>query len=534
MTTTTNQTTSSGQLDIADLGYLFALIADKYERMPDALKELLINALEAGATQIEIVFRNEKDHAFLTVCDNGFGMDFAKLNEVAQNICSSAKRFVEKSTGKHALALVTAPIRLGAVLLEVISRPMDSADAFKLSFPLNEKKPNFKVEPAGNMGLKDHGTIIRFAVVSEEHRAELSRCLSQSKALGISPFAKYCSAFFRTQLLGKASPQCAISIEVVGGSRAGSKEFVAPVKYMGAAVNIDPIKLPGYGEVQFELYVKPAGSDGTISVEHHTGSLENDLTALPVFNREPWSSFTGVITAKGLHKSAEGRIALTHKSWLLLRDILLKEVEPTLKAFYQQTTEQRLTGDDLRDLRQIFKRVFGESLILGDSVKLPRVQVLSAEGVETAGLTRANLGGVGTRAPVKNTGAGFAPYAVPNLERVVPPPIDKTERQALAARNTNNLVWLFLLFLEAEQHKPYRVHKGVIEINVGHPMYLRYTNPANYKGRRGLTSFDLKLRWTVTMTCMLIATLNMPLNQYHPEEIMLQAMVWQAEMNLYL
>lgn len=493
-------------VSVGDYGHLFSVLASSHTVL-QALEQLVTNAIEADATSIAVNLRDEPRHATLIIRDNGFGMDAAKLTLVPQSLGLSDKRG-KSQTGQHALGLMSAAVRIRASQLWIYSQVQGSSETNLLHiWDLQKPKILFELVEKSKWPYSDpltgQGTVI-FIPIAEEGRADIVNVLTKTRT-GQSPLARALGEAHREELLGltNVGRRTQIRIEILGRKRNPAAEFVTPVEYRGAPVNLDPIKVAGFGEIVLDLFCKTPGSAGTIRVRHHTTTLANDLTRLEDFKSAPWIHFEGTITATFLDKAAEG-IAQNKKSFLLFRSAL-KKLEPQLASFYQRIVEEKATADDIGKLRQALRAIISGPLLFLDKLAMPQTMLIAADGVLSPGAVRANLGK--KTAPIGKPGSGRQPYA---QESISPVPIPKAERRDLATRTIEGLQWRFLANAKG---LPYVLNYGVIEINPNHPDYIKFIDPDSHN-KRGLTRMMLRLWYMAMITCWVLIDLNFPIDQY--------------------
>ena len=110
------------------------------ERPAAAVKELVENAIDAGATRIEVVLR-EGGQALIAVSDNGAGMTPDELSLAVERHCTS------KLPDDDVLHIAMLGFRgealpsIGAVSrLRITSRPADAANAWQIVVEAGEKQ----------------------------------------------------------------------------------------------------------------------------------------------------------------------------------------------------------------------------------------------------------------------------------------------------------------------------------------------------------------------------------------------------------
>lgn len=510
-----------GKLAIGDMGYAIQLWADYYKTASDAIKEFVINAVEAQASRICIYFYGVGTKPNFSIEDDGSGMVPERLGAIAVGICNSLKRGHEGLTGRHGIAMVSAARRLGAETLLVSSKPPGQAMAYTLAFPLTGKEINYQVYEDPRVSLAKGGTIVRLLGIPEKERKSLAMVTAAQENKGASRLALYLGAAYRGPILAN---RLSIIIERRGGRGQGD-EYVQPVKFSGVPVNIGPLSTP-FGQILLELFCRTSETKGhgVISIQHHAGPITTDLaTELSTdFGREPWTRFDGQLTAPWLERSGGG-VALRHKTYLAFRHALRK-VEPQLREVYRHIADESISADDVGTLRKVFRQVLGgDSLLFPKRLQFPKTHLLTTagEGRELQ-LVRSDLGNA--RGPTQQVGTGRQPYATPPPGRgpIMTGPVSKPpSRHLLSARSVSGLQWKLGPFTDAERAQCYKYEGGVIYVNTAFDQYVRFTDPSRYQGRR-LTKTTLKLLWMAMVTCMVLVDINMPLDEYGTEERQLQ------------
>lgn len=69
------------------------------EKLQGIVKELMSNALEAGATDVDVSVKREKDKTVITVRDNGSGMDEKKAEKVRKTLHQIRRDEIENYYG---------------------------------------------------------------------------------------------------------------------------------------------------------------------------------------------------------------------------------------------------------------------------------------------------------------------------------------------------------------------------------------------------------------------------------------------------
>src|SRR5438105_7091529 len=111
------------------------------ERPAAAVKELVENAIDAGATRIEIIL-HEGGQALIAVSDDGIGMDRDELDLAVERHCTSKLPDDDireiNALGFRGEALPS----IGAVSrLRIVSRPAAADSAWEIIVEAGEKRP---------------------------------------------------------------------------------------------------------------------------------------------------------------------------------------------------------------------------------------------------------------------------------------------------------------------------------------------------------------------------------------------------------
>src|SRR5258708_21035031 len=120
------------------------------ERPAAAVKELVENAIDAGASRIEVVLK-EGGQALISVADNGAGMTREELSLAVERHCTSKLPDDDLS---HIAALGfrgEALPSIGAVSrMRIVSRPAEAAHAWEITGEAGRKRTPAPVDhPAG-------------------------------------------------------------------------------------------------------------------------------------------------------------------------------------------------------------------------------------------------------------------------------------------------------------------------------------------------------------------------------------------------
>lgn len=516
----------TGKVAVADLGYALKLMADSfYPTILPAIKELVTNAVEAKARQVRIVIYKASRRPFILVEDDGEGMSKEFLGEVAEKICDSIKREQKDLTGEHGVGMPTAASKLDADLLQVASKPRWQGETYTLEFPLAGKQLAYQVfeELSRARFVQNQGTKVYLVYErSSKGLDSVFRAAGIRKKEGTSRLAEYLGQAFGRRIDKRKLTIC-IERPGVGGGTA--EEYVQPIKYLGTPIELNPISTR-FGEICFELYCKHPKSRGTITIQHHTAPLVTDITELADFRGSPWDKFEGEITAVWLERTGGG-VATGHKTFLVFRQAVKKEVEARLREFHREVTQESLTADEVGKLRQAFKLVLGSQTTF---MSLPKTLVASAEG-RIRSAQRSSLGQ--ERGPIKEKGAGRAPYAAPDKTPIIPVPISKQQKRKMRTVRVSALQWYLGPFREAENHLYYKLEGGVIFINTAHPAYIRFVNPTLGE-KSALSRKSLKLYWMALITCYVLVDLNMPVEEYGYDEREMQFGILYASISTRL
>src|SRR3954467_13999340 len=76
---------------VARAGLLPELSRQTYDSFPKALREAVLNALDAEATRVDIDFSNVESSRMMTVRDDGFGMSMRDFCEQFMSLGGSSK-----------------------------------------------------------------------------------------------------------------------------------------------------------------------------------------------------------------------------------------------------------------------------------------------------------------------------------------------------------------------------------------------------------------------------------------------------------
>lgn len=495
---------TKGKVAVGDMGYALELMAKSfYPTLLPAVKELVVNSVEAKAGRVWIIIYKVGENPYLMVEDDGEGMSREFLSEVAERVCDSIKREEKDLTGRHGVGMPTAARRLGAKELHVVSKPSWQEETFTLAFPLVGKELEYQVVKETRRPIRGQGTKVYLYGMYKKDLDRVFKVAGIRKKEGTSRLAEYLGqAFGRRVDRGELS----ICIERRGGRGGTRKEYVSSIKFLGTPIKLLPIPTR-FGVIELELYCKHPKSRGTISIQHHTAPLITDITELPDFGGAPWSNFEGEITATFLERTGGG-VAIAHKTYLIFRDALKREVELRLREFHRQIAAETLTADEVGKLRLAFKEVLRAQTSL---LTLPKTLAASAEGR----LRLAQRSSLGRQiGPIEEKGLGKVPYAVPTKTPLVQPPIPKKEQRNMGTIRVSALQWHLGPFVQDKSHLYFKVQNGVIFINTAHRDYVNFINPEPEQKPKLATRRVLKLLWMAMITCLVLMDLNMPPSEF--------------------
>lgn len=506
--------TLRGTVTVADTEYLFIILKGLYRLASEAFRELVTNGIEAGSTALTITFFDEKGKSFIEVEDNGWGITQKQLYDVGVKICESIKRGKKDLTGRHGIGLPSSAKRLGGERILVVSKALNQTDCFALDFPLIGAQIDFTVDPDNKHPIQGHGTRVYILNLGEEQRVEIERIMAVRKDRGASPLCDFLARAFCAEILNK---NVKIRLEVRG--RKSSDEFVNPPVFGGVPIPLDSIKTQ-FGFIEFDLRCKPPRSAETVAIQHHIGCIVADITDLADFREGSWRNFAGFIKAPWLERSGGG-VALDHKTYLVFRSILKRDIEPKLTSFHRQVAEEQVDANEVHRLRAAFRDALGGESLSLKNMQMPPTHVISPEG-EVGDFVRSTL----DRHPgtITERGAGRLPYASPLLGAATSSltPIPRTVKtQQVLTQKVGSLQWRLMAFSPEKQHLHYEVVGGQILINTANANYTKFIDPENYK-RKGLTRMTLKLLWMARITCQVIVEWNFPVKEYEEMDRQMQ------------
>jgi hypothetical protein len=280
----------TGRVRAADPFELIRWLARSQPDPRKALAELVQNALDAGARNVQITRIRKACRAALHVTDDGAGVipemeRTEALRYIATHIGHSRKQGLTPDQrrelmlqGKYGIGLLGF-WSIGGVL-EIRSQVAGQASYLLRMF---EESPKYEIEKVrGRLALDQQRTEI---VVRDLHRPALA-------SLSARRMADYLGAELRGQILAH---QTRILIhDGIARGRAPKVLEVIPRRYEGERLDLpENIPVPGHSGIRVEIYLLPAGArvEGMVNVSAAGTVVYEDIAAFEVadFRREPWT-----------------------------------------------------------------------------------------------------------------------------------------------------------------------------------------------------------------------------------------------------
>jgi hypothetical protein len=252
-----------------------------------SLKEYITNAIDAGATNIEIMVKSKRDEGSIKVLDNGRGMflpeeevqyvplgisaDYEKLNlaegsilVLPKKVCQSPKLFDPEAQGEKgigALAWQSLCDRVFFVSKMQEQDPVAWACSYNSEPEEGRSKFSSKVIASDSNSENKVANELFQEVPGDNGTAVLLRGISKDKVkpTRLNDLAKKLGSIFRDPLRGvflDADRNEPVHITIDDGK---TKRIVAPEEYLGKVLIQESVSCK-YGKVHFEIYISPTGN----------------------------------------------------------------------------------------------------------------------------------------------------------------------------------------------------------------------------------------------------------------------------------
>lgn len=269
---------SSGNLRIGDEWNAISILAQSQTHPLKAVCELTENAIDAGATQVDIVRRRENGQLFLEVHDNGRGVVRTETGEpnfehIATHVCDSMKRKLLDRKGVHGeygIGLLSFWSIGDALEMTSLST---EGQAYRLS--LRRGGPQYQIGPVRDrLQFGMGGTSLHVGPLLETTKNTLTG----------EKLQRYLSAELRDRIRDTG-----VRIRIL--DKVSRKDFeVTPREFEGRRLALPGHLATSSGEVRVELYLSPPGSGPTeVSLCKDGTRVFSDIAQLDAFQKSPWT-----------------------------------------------------------------------------------------------------------------------------------------------------------------------------------------------------------------------------------------------------
>ncbi len=338
-----------GTLRIGDQWNAINIIARSQTHPLKAVCELVENAIDAKARQIQITRRRHKGQVFLEIADDGAGIgvdaegdpDFARI---ATHVCDSMKRHLAGGDhqgihGEFGIGLLSF-WSLGQSLRMISS----GTHGVVMEMELQAGKKDYVIRPVRGQ-LAVGGTRVVVGPL-----ADASRKLVTGERL---------SRYLAAELRDRIRASCA-QIHVI--DRLVHKQLVVrPQEFVGERLPCDDFISTEHGPLRIELYLRDradGASDGVAVCKDGTRVLRS-LTELEAFQRAPWNDGTleGVLDYPAFELSPGTRSGIVPDERLNAFIAAVEQIESAVVQLIesrQQARAERASQQILRQLRKAF------------------------------------------------------------------------------------------------------------------------------------------------------------------------------------
>ncbi len=347
MPTKTPRKATSGQLRIGDQWNAINIIAQSQTHPLKAICELVENAIDAGAKNIQLLRRRTKGHNFIDVLDDGNGIsltddgepDFARI---ATHLCDSMKRYLDPSLregvhGEFGIGLLSFWSLGGELRIQATGR---QGGLFELQLVRGERK--YTIRP------------VRARMPSVGTRVLVGPLLEATKKVVTGDkVARYLSAELRDRIRNTG-----VKIHVV--DRVSRKDMiVTPREFDGERLEVPARIATPHGEVHIELYFRTDTNlphSGIALCSDGTRVLQ-DITDLLQFQHAPWgdSRIEGLIDFDAFRLAPGTRSGIVPDSAFDAFVESTKQIEPKILAAIEKRQQAETDKASAQILKQVHK-----------------------------------------------------------------------------------------------------------------------------------------------------------------------------------
>ena len=343
--------TKTGTLRIGDQWNAINIIGRSQTHPLKAVCELTENAIDAKATQIQIVRRRRQGKLYLEVTDNGEGVpanddgvpDFARI---ATHVCDSMKRHLDAQQragihGEFGIGLLSF-WSLGDELRMVSA----GGDGRLFEMLLTRGKRNYTIRPIrGELAMG--GTRVIVGPLLE----------TTKKVVAGEKLARYLSTELRDRIRSS-------KVHLVILDRVSRKEIVVePREFEGDRVDVPERLSTSYGDVLVELYFREQNHnshESGVAIYKDGTRVLKDITLMDQFQRAPWSEnrVEGVLDYAALEVAPGTRGGIVPDERLGAFVSAVQTLEPSLMTaleLREQAESDKASRDILRQVHRAFR-----------------------------------------------------------------------------------------------------------------------------------------------------------------------------------
>ena len=341
---------TTGRLQIGDQWNAISIIAQSQTHPLKAVCELVENAIDARAKNIDIVRRRTNGQIMLEVCDDGHGVRLDQngrphFEHIATHICDSMKRRLSRPErvgvhGEFGIGLLSF-WSLGEQLRMIAS----DEEGQLHQMTLNRGEQRYSISPARRM-FAPGGTQIIVGPLLES-----SRNILTGKKL-----RRYLSAELRDRIRTSG-----VRIQI--SDRISRKQLlVTPREFQGD--RLDELKSisTSFGKLIVELYLRPAADSRQatrIAICKDGTRVLEDITELIQFDRAPWTDgrLEGILDFPAFDIAPGTRKGVVPNERLEVFIEALRCIEPTVTEAIErrdQAESAKANGQILRQVKRAF------------------------------------------------------------------------------------------------------------------------------------------------------------------------------------
>ena len=296
----------SGQLRIGDEWNAISILAQSQTHPLKAVCELTENAIDAGATQVDIIRRREDGDLFLEVHDNGRGVARLESGEpnflhIATHVCDSMKRKLLNRRGVH------GEYGIGLLSFWAIGNQLRmislTADGQPRELILERGRPEYRIGPLRNqLGFGLGGTSVQVGPLIDSTRNTLTG----------EKLQRYLSAELRDRIRSTG-----VTVRIL--DKVSRKQLdVTPREFEGRRLPVPGHLATPHGEIRVELYLCPPNSTAEVALCKDGTRVFASLTQIDPLQQSPWTDgkLQGVIDCPFLNLAPGNRSGVVPDDYL--------------------------------------------------------------------------------------------------------------------------------------------------------------------------------------------------------------------------